>query len=126
MFNLGDFMSHSGKYLSWKIECDDLSPADLDCFAYLVSRFMPFNEVIGVPQGGIRLAKALEHLVTPSAPFTLLVDDVFTTGASLLQARYALGRRGVVMDFVRGVVLFARRPPPEWITAVFTYNLWIP
>ena len=113
LFEKGKFISHSGETLSWKIECDVLTNADMLTMAELVHfYFSPFSEVIGIPFGGTRLANALQQYVCNSGP-TLIVDDVLTTGKSMEDTkRNANGE-------VIGVVLFARREPPQWVTPIF-------
>jgi orotate phosphoribosyltransferase len=109
MFNHGDFIANSGKKLSFKIECDDLTDSDIECMAFIVGKKFTFREVIGVPTGGLRLAKALEPYVSEKGNI-LVVDDVLTTGASMEKYR--------TPDSV-GVVIFSRGICPEWIYPIF-------
>ena len=110
MFKLGDFTSHSGTILHWKIDCDTLGLEDWECIASVVANHLPvFGAVEGVPRGGLCFARALEPYVT-SGPL-LIVDDVLTTGGSMEDHRD--GRPAM------GVVLFARDQPPRWIRSVF-------
>lgn len=126
MFAKKVFQSHAGKPLTWKIECDDLTDKDLETFAYLVHSSLKFHKVIGIPNGGLRLAAMLKRYETPKARTLLIVDDVLTTGGSMHKARAELVRDGVEMRTIRGVVLFARQEWPDWIIPVFSYHLWIP
>lgn len=103
------FVSHSGKVLDFKIDCDALTDADLATLASVIAKRFKFGAVEGVPRGGLRLAEALQPYVTKGP--ALIVDDVLTTGASMEQARKALTDRGVV--------IFARGPCPSWITPIF-------
>ena len=112
MINYGKFTAHSGNELTFKLECDDLTDADIDGLAQLISDKIPFGEVIGVPTGGIRLATALFKYRTDSE-ITLVVDDVLTTGKSMNE---------YWCENSVGIVLFARGDCPEWITPVFTLN----
>lgn len=112
MFNHGTFISHSGKQLSFKIECDDLTDNDLETLAKLVSKRLQFGRIKSVPTGGDRFAAALQKYCTKGP--TLIVDDVFTTGRSMEKARES--------PYDLGVVIFARSKCPCWITPIFTLN----
>lgn len=110
LFNLGDFVSHSGFDLSWKIDCDALVDEDWAALALLISQSVPaFGPVEGVPEGGIKLAVALEPY-RRHGPL-LIVDDVLTTGQSMEEQR--------AEREARGVVVFSRGPSPEWVTPIF-------
>ena len=109
MFERKDFISHAGKPLHWKIECDELSDEDLETLAYVVSRRIQFSSVVGIPRGGVRFADALKKYVSESGP-RLLVDDVLTTGLSMDTER----KYGDV-----GVVIFSRGLCPSWIIPIF-------
>lgn len=113
MFNTGTFTSHSGKTLSFKIECDDLTTDDLNTLAQIVGQRFKFGSVIGVPKGGLRFARALIPYCT-TGPI-LVVDDVLTTGKSMEEYR--------VTENDVGVVIFARGPCPVWIHPIFTLTL---
>lgn len=103
------FVSHSGKPLDFKIDCDALSDDDLATLAIIIAKRIKFRAVEGIQRGGLRLAAALQQYVTKGP--RLIVDDVLTTGASMEQARKALTDRGVA--------IFARWPCPPWITPIF-------
>ena len=110
LFKLGDFKSHSGNILSWKIECDALTEDDWQCLAVIIAKVVgPFGSVEGVPQGGLPLATALQRHVTHGE--LLIVDDVLTTGISMEDQRY--GRTA------KGAVIFARGPCPVWVKPIF-------
>lgn len=117
LFQLGAVTLHSGAQSDFKIDCDALTDADIECLAYLISkRVKPFYSVEGIPTGGIRLARALKQYLTSdhSAPM-LLVDDVFTTGTSMeVKARACRPYLPVI-----GAVIFSRGPVPDWITPLF-------
>lgn len=100
LFKLGNFVSHSGVNLEWKIECDVLDDEDYECLAKIASDRYEFGSVYGIPRGGVKFAKALEKYVTNNSIFRLVVDDVWTTGNSLLNE---LNNEN---DF--GLVIFAR------------------
>ena len=111
LFVRGKFVSHSGIALDWKIECDSLTDADIECIAWvLFKKVGQFGSVEGVPRGGIRLADAMRKYV--SSGNLLIVDDVFTTGNSMEEHRN--------MRFAKGAVIFATSPTPYWIIPVFT------
>lgn len=115
LFVDGEFISHSGLLLPFKIDCDALTDTDLGTLAVVIwRRIVRFKAVHGVPRGGLRLASMLAQYATAStlAP-DLIVDDVLTTGASMESMREALGPNTI------GVVIFARGPVPEWIVPLF-------
>ena len=116
MFEWRTFVSHSGKALDWKIDCDALTAADWDCLARLVASRLVFGQVVGIPRGGIPFAKALEPFVTPGSETVLIVDDVMTTGQSMENERLKYQDRPV-----QGVVLFNRswQRNKAWILPVF-------
>ena len=116
LFHKGAFVSHSGLPLTWKIECDALTPDDWDCIASVVARKFQFRKAVGVPQGRLAFARALQQYVTPGTQLVLAVDDVLTTGASLAGLRETLEKEG---SQVIGVVLFSRGYVPWWCYAVF-------
>lgn len=113
MFVLKDFVSHSGLTLPFKIECANLTYKDWECLAWLVSNMVgSFGSVEGVPRGGLLLANRLKDYITEGP--VLIVDDVFTTGASMDQQR---NKR-----YAKGAVVFARTTPPDWIGSIFLLN----
>jgi hypothetical protein len=117
LFKLEDFTSHSGKLLHWKIECEFLTEEDWDCLAFMIQEKQQFQEVVGIPRGGIPLEKALDKYKTfnMAAPL-LIVDDVLTTGNSFLEFAQD---RGICPYIVRWVA-FSRIEPPLGINALFT------
>ncbi len=117
LFENKPFSSHGGITLSFKIECDALNDADLATLADLINRGFVFGKVYGVPRGGTRLADALRKFCVASE-VTLIVDDVFTTGASMENARQEIGENSV------GVVIFARADCPSWIHPIFQLSEW--
>ena len=66
LFQTQDFRAHSGENLTWKIECDALSTAEWDTLAAMIYEYEPrnFGEVVGIPRGGLPLARALEGYAT--------------------------------------------------------------
>lgn len=116
LFISGSFLSHSGKDLNWKIDCDALTDSEIDVLAERISKKKLFSEVYGIPTGGTRIAKALEKYINSEGGL-LIVDDVLTTGTSMEAAREQFGR----LD-TSGVVIFARNDCPDWIQPIFTFN----
>ena len=115
LFQLGDFISHSGVPLDWKIDVDALGDDDLKCLALIGSQKVPlFSEVIGIPRGGLRFAKEMVKYTREEGGI-LLVDDVLTTGASMVEWQKKTGARS-------GLVIFSRRilTKPHWVTSIFT------
>jgi orotate phosphoribosyltransferase len=123
MFKWEKFTSHSGKSLQWKIDCDDLSDDDIECIANIIHNQLNlrFCKVYGIPSGGVRLAAALQKYCSQTSSWTLIVDDVLTTGNSMINARQELIKRGERP--VEGVVIFSRGPCPPWIIPIFTVTI---
>jgi orotate phosphoribosyltransferase len=122
LFNWAEFQSHSGLKLPFKIDCDSLTDDDIRGIAKYIAPKTSFEMVIGIPQGGLRLAEELEEYteLLDAPPFSvILVDDVLTTGASMEQWKAKISQVGHTDD-VLGWVIFARVKPPAWINAVFT------
>jgi hypoxanthine phosphoribosyltransferase len=121
LFERNDFTSHGGLNLSWKINCDALTDDDIETLAFVISKHVKFSSVIGIPNGGLRLATALEKYATDNSGqgishytrMTLIVDDVLTTGTSMEQARKK------ILGPTRGIVIFARGDCPVWVTPIF-------
>jgi orotate phosphoribosyltransferase len=113
LFQLGVFKLHSGEDSQFKIECGALTDDDLNCIAYLLSlRVPPFGSVLGIADGGLRLAQAMSKYTTEGS--LLIVDDVYTTGNSINSFLAAQGCEAY------GAVIFARTPTPRWITPLFS------
>lgn len=118
LFQLGDFTLHSGSKSNWKIDCDVLTDADWETLACLVAEKVDFAVVHGIPKGGLKFAIALQKYVNPLSAFTLIVDDVLTTGGSMEEARQEYG-----IERSKGVVLFVRGKCPDWITPIFQLGI---
>lgn len=119
LFKWGEFTSHSGLSLPFKIDCDALTDDDISCIAKYIASKQSFGVVEGIPSGGLRLSKALEEYAVFEAPFNvLIVDDVLTTGRSM-ELRKAEQPPQVHPDDIVGWVMFARTEIPNWINAVF-------
>lgn len=116
----GEFISHSGKKLNYKIDCDFLTDDDIYTVASIIASKTKFDRVIGIPSGGIRLQNTLVPYLG-WAQRILIVDDVLTTGASMEEKKEELieDHNGYISDIV-GWVIFARGELPDWINAVFT------
>lgn len=145
LFNIGNFVLHSGVTSDFKVNTDYLSDQDWAALAKIIAtRIPPFAWVEGVPRGGLQLAAELEPYCTPirhnhitrvieplgicpkcdvvhhkiPAP-GLIVDDVLTTGGSMEYAR--AGRKNVM-----GVVIFSRityEPDSGWIMSLWNFGL---
>jgi hypothetical protein len=70
-----------------------------------------FYGVIGIPTGGLKLAQQLEQYAVDDG-YLLIVDDVLTTGGSMMSMRKQYPE-------ARGLVVFARGPCPAWVTPIF-------
>ena len=118
LFQRGVFKLHSGQSSSFKIECDALGDEDWMTLAHLVSQRLQFSQVVGVPEGGLLFAAALQQYCTQRSPDPVLIaDDVLTTGKSMTDMRADLAPLTVI-----GVVAFARGECPSWRTPVF--QMW--
>lgn len=119
LFKQGEFTSHSGLALPFKIECDSLTDEDIECIAEHIASKTSFGVVQGIPRGGDRLAAALEKYAVWEAPFqVLIVDDVLTSGMSMEAAKRRMPTQ-VHEDDVIGWCIFARSEPPSWVHSMF-------
>jgi orotate phosphoribosyltransferase len=126
LFQLGNFVLHSGGESDWKINCDMLDDNDIRCLARLVHKLVsPFCTVTGIPRGGIRLAEELQQYVTVYGPH-LLVDDVYTTGNSMETYKDKILGYSGSPPVIIGAVIFARGPCPFWVKSLFQTHpeLW--
>lgn len=119
LFRDGEFRSHSGLMLPFKIECDALGPEDWATVARQVADHGAFRIVVGIPHGGLAFAAALQRYADPSSLVVLIVDDVYTSGNSMREHRARMIDSGVPAEQIRGVVLFARSEPDDWVTPMF-------
>jgi hypoxanthine phosphoribosyltransferase len=117
LFNVGDYLLHSGQRDFFKIDCDALTDSDTSSIAYLISSKVKFSNVTGIPRGGMRLQYALEPYETKNYedPW-LIIDDVLSTGGSMETHRRNIMSIG---SNVIGIVVFARGQCPDWITPIF-------
>jgi orotate phosphoribosyltransferase len=117
LFNYGDFVLHSGRPARFLIDSEQLTSEDLEAIAQLaMPHLAAYRRVIGIPPGGLRLARAFEKGVSPGGQ-TLLVDDVWTTGQLMLGEADKLWHEGEHQCI--GLVIFARSPTPWWVRPVF-------
>jgi orotate phosphoribosyltransferase len=119
LFEKKKWIMHSGEASDFKIECDALTYDDWDTIAYLISKHFSFVNVVGVPLGGLALAKALKKYKKSLGPL-LIVDDVLTTGTSMEEMKDTYLER--YNNNIIGVVVFARGKCPNWITPIFSMN----
>ena len=119
LFQQGDFRLHSGDPSPFKVDCDALTPEDWATLAAMVAQHTSFSEVVGVPQGGLPFAEALQQYADHDTddPHLLIVDDVLTTGTSMQEVRDAFDPSG--HGSISGVVVFARGECPAWIHPIF-------
>lgn len=118
LFNFGDVQLHSGKRSNFKIDCDDLTQDDLNSIAALVApQLPPFSKCVGIPFGGTRLAVAFGKYAQGEAFPTLIVDDVLTSGSSMLEYK------NLIIVPPIGFVIFSRTslntPELDWIKCLF-------
>ena len=122
IFRQGDFQLHSGGSSWFKIDCDALTLEDWAILARLIAQNVTFEKVIGVPTGGLKLAKALRRYCKKDAHIsTLIVDDVLTTGESMERLKGTIDPKD--RSIVRGIVVFSRGLCPNWIVPIFHLNL---
>ena len=116
-----DFIGHSGGELHWKIECDALTAEDWKGLARMIMdhETRSFGSVEGIPRGGLPLAVALTEYATEGPP--MIVDDVYTTGASFKE--YCKKHYDTKsFDYNPKWVVFARTKPEDrsGVKALFT------
>lgn len=125
LFNFGAFKLHSGKFVDFKIDCDFLSIDDIISVTRMmvgvlnIKYSIKFKEVYGVPTGGERLARCLKSFTNLDGVYTLLVDDVWTTGDSL---RTFIKDKNIQGPRV-GFVIFSRGSLPDNVFSLFDYNI---
>jgi len=118
LFQLGNFILHSGKQSRWKIDCDAFTDEDYETLAWIVAKEWKweFKAVVPIPTGGNRFAEKLDKYTVKHWRYLpiLIVDDVLTTGVSFLKMRDT-----IVKGEIFGVVIFAREKCPDWIKPIF-------
>lgn len=123
LFKKGIVKLHSGATSSFKIDCDALTDEDVECLSYLIiCRQAPFGSVIGIPNGGLRLAKQLRKAISIGCKNVLIVDDVLTTGKSMKDMRQQILDTRYSSYQIKGAVIFSRINDeiPDWIRPIFT------
>ncbi len=123
MFKCSELKSHAGLTLKWKIICDSLTEEDWDSLAQLVVSRYDFKLAVGVPQGGLAFASALNKYAKSASVGlpVLIVDDVLTTGGSMEEMKRELAKKYNGNQML-GVVLFSRGQVPVWVRAIFTLS----
>lgn len=124
LFQSGDFMLSSRQQATWNIECDALTDGDWDTLASLIALRYNFCGVSGVPRGGLPLASRLAPSANKHVRNYLIVDDVYTTGASMRAVRDELVASQTEGRHYIGVVVFARNalnPADMWINPMFQF-----
>ena len=124
LFQKMDFVGHSGKKLTWKIECDAIQSSEWVTIAHIINELekRPFGEVVGIPRGGVTLGNILQGYATGKDEDPLLiVDDVMTTGGSFKYFAEQYFRNRPYRKFF-GWCVFNRGSDdaPAWVTSLFT------
>jgi len=120
LFQEGDFISHAGNKLPWKIECDAITIEGWTALARMIMEYQtePFYKARGIPRGGVPLELALNKYASGNKEHKVLVcDDVYTTGASF---REYCNSPDTMWAYKW--VIFARKPIPvlDGVRALFT------
>jgi len=124
LFQSINFKSHAGLDLSWKIEMDVLTDNEWNTIANMILEISPpFSKAIGIPRGGVLLGELLnKHGTNKEEDPICIVDDVLTTGMSMVEYREGLPLERWQKSCALGWVVFARVKPPKWIKALFQMN----
>jgi orotate phosphoribosyltransferase len=116
LFNRGDFTLHSGARSNFLIDCAVLGDEDWSALAeQLAARLPRFSRVVGIPRGGLALARAMRAHATRGANRTLVVDDVVSTGGSMYAAIAKERKQG---REATGAAIFARAEVPATLHVV--------
>lgn len=106
--------------LPFKIDCDSLTDEDISCLAKLARRIVTPSQAIPVPTGGNRLAAQLELATLTGYP--VIVDDVWTTGGSVLKIAAEHDLLHKLGTHAYCLVIFSRGSHPHWVKPIFTLN----
>jgi len=125
LFTSGEFTSHAGLPLKWKLECDAIHPDEWEAIANMVMDYQerPFYKAVGIPRGGLPFAAAMNKYASGDENDPIMIcDDVFTTGTSMrefIDEHYPNWIAGMGFRWV----VFARQPcyeHPHHVRALFT------
>jgi len=119
LFEEGEFVSHAGLKLPWKIECDAIKPEEWSTLAKMIRDYEPqqWRKAVGIPRGGMALGEALNKYSTdnPNDP-VLIADDVYTTGTSFKEFIEKKYPKSATLQWC----VFARQPTASKVKALFT------
>ncbi len=107
LLQLGNVRLAGGGDSCYKLDCDFLTDADIECCAALLQRLCtPYGSVSGVPRGGERLATAMR----PGASMgpLLITEDVVTSGGSVMRHLDKLASAGVDITDAKVAAIFKR------------------
>lgn len=126
LIKIGHFELHSGQKTKWKIDCDGLDSDSLYALANMANALVgEFGHVKAIPDGGERLAAYMSQYSTLGCRTMLIIDDVMTTGASMMKRRQQLRDDGNQAK-IKGLVIFDRIPGGKgamgWVTSLFHCN----
>jgi hypothetical protein len=119
LFQSVDFISHAGKPMTWKIECDAISDDEWVTLAKMIREVerRSWSKAVGIPRGGVALGKALDTYSTgnPDHPI-LIADDVYTTGTSFIEFKAEHYSDVATIEWC----VFARKATERRVKALFT------
>lgn len=134
LFQWGNFKLHSGEESWWRIDCDDLTESEIELFAHMIMKYVghPIHEVACPTSHAGSAALKLRDALKPSLSHfikekyrVLIVDDVLTTGTSMIEKKKEIDNSGFYPtkpEFV-GAVIFARGKCPDWVTPIFQLSI---
>lgn len=119
LFQAIEFTTHAKLKSNWKIECDALCDDDWITLARLGSCMVEsFGRAYGIPNGGLKFAEALNEFSDKSSSQIIIVDDVCTTGTSLIEFSKQFEYQPLaVVAFNRGSF------SPWWLCSIFQCNV---
>jgi len=121
-FDINKFTLSSNQRTDFLIDCNSLTSDDWESLANRAAELVgPFGYYHAIPTGGSKFAKCLSEFSTENDNHLLIVDDVYTTGASIYKAKEWLCLSGIDEKFIKGVVVFDRSGGKclDWITPLF-------